>query len=248
MKLRQKALSLVTKTGIGKKLVASQRYRIVLSAAVSFLINLLYAMYHCILGVLNLSFWFIAMCAFYGILATMRFSAVLCERNRHNPSHGDMERFVMKFSGVLLILLGIVLAGVNYICLEQNIAAKYETILMITIAAYTFSKITMAIVRAVKQRSNPSLLLRTIRNIGYAEVAASVLTLQRSMLVSFGSMNSGGIYRMNALTGAAVCMFVLMLGFSMITNKKGVPDNGKIETGNNQRKNCGEGCGHLSKN
>lgn len=248
MNLRQKALLLITKTGMGKKLVESQRYRIILSAAVSFVINLLYAVYHCVLGVLNLSFWFIAMCAFYGILATMRFSAVLCEHNRHSQPCEDMERFVMKFSGVLLILLGIVLAAVNYICLAQNIAAKHEEILMITIATYTFTKITMAIVKAVKQRNDPSLLLRTIRNIGYADVSASVLTLQRSMLVSFGSMNSGQIYRMNALTGAAVCLFVLMLGFSMIINKKGILNDGKIENCKNQRENCGEGRGNLPKN
>ena len=55
-----------------------------------------------------------------------------------------------------------------------------------------------------------------IRNIRYAEVAASVLTLQRSMLVSFGSMDHRQIRFMNAMTGAAVCLFVLLLGVSMI--------------------------------
>ena len=72
---------LIGKTKTGRKLVSSQRYRIILSAAIAFTFNLLYAIYHLVLGVLNLSFWFIAMCAFYGVLATMRFSAVLCERN-----------------------------------------------------------------------------------------------------------------------------------------------------------------------
>ena len=74
----------------------------------------------------------------------------------------------------------------------------------------------MAGVKAVKQRRNPSPLLRTIRTIGYAEVSASLLTLQRSMLVSFGSMDHRQIRFMNAMTGAAVCLFVLLLGVSMI--------------------------------
>lgn len=60
------------------------------------------------------------------------------------------------------------------------------------------------------------MLFRTIRNISYAEVSASILTLQRSMLVSFGSMNSEQVCMMNAVTGAAVCLFVLILGFSML--------------------------------
>lgn len=217
MKTKQKAALLIAKTKTGKKLVSSQRYRIILSATLAFAFNLLYAIYHCVLGILNLSFWFIAMCAFYGILAIMRFSAVLCERNHQKSPDNDTELFVMKLSGILLVILSIVLATVSYISLSQNIAAKHGEIIMITIATYTFYKITMAIVKAIKQHKNPSPLLRTIRNIGYAEVAASIQTLQRSMLASFGSMSTGNIHFMNAVTGAAVCLFVLILGLSMIT-------------------------------
>ena len=214
---------LIAKTKTGKKLVSSQRHRIILSATLAFAFNLLYAIYHCVLGILNLSFWFIAMCAFYGILAIMRFSAILCERNHQKLPDNVTELFVMKLSGVLLVILSIVLATVNYISLLQNIAVKHGEIIMITIAAYTFYKITMAIVKAVKQHKNTSPLLKTIRNIGYAEVAASILTLQRSMLASFGSMSAGNIHFMNAVTGAAVCLFVLILGLSMIAKsmKKG---------------------------
>ena len=153
----------------------------------------------------------------------MRFSAILCERNHPKLPDNVTELFVMKLSGVLLVTLSIVLATVSYISLSQNIAAKHGEIIMITIATYTFYKITMAIVKAVKQHKNPSPLLKTIRNIGYAEVAASILTLQRSMLASFGSMSTGNIHFMNAVTGAAVCLFVLILGLSMIAKsmKKG---------------------------
>lgn len=223
MKTKQKAALLIAKTKTGKKLVSSQRHRIILSATLAFAFNLLYAIYHCVLGILNLSFWFIAMCAFYGILAIMRFSAILCERNHQKLPDNVTELFVMKLSGVLLVILSIVLATVSYISLLQNIAAKHGEIIMITIATYTFYKITMAIVKAVKQHKNTSPLLKTIRNIGYAEVAASILTLQRSMLASFGSMSAGNIHFMNAVTGAAVCLFVLILGLSMIAKsmKKG---------------------------
>lgn len=194
-----------------------------LSATVAFVFNLLYAIYHCVLGVLNLSFWFMAMCAFYGILATMRFAAVLCERSRQKLPSDDTELFVMKLSGILLVILSIVLATASYISLSQNIATKHGNIIMITIATYTFYKITIAIVKAVKQHKTPYPLLSTIRNIGYAEVAASILTLQRSMLVSFGTMSAKNIHFMNAVTGTAVCLFVLILGLSMITKsiKKG---------------------------
>ena len=79
----------------------------------------------------------------------------------------------MKFSGILLVILGIVLAIVNYISLSQDIAIKHEKIIMITIATYTFYKITMAIVKAVKQHNNPSPLIRTIQ----------ISTIQRYLLL-----------------------------------------------------------------
>lgn len=230
LNMKHRAVSLLTKTEMGKKIVSDQRYRMILSAAAAFMFHLLYALYHCILGIVNRSLLFISLCAFYGILAVTRFSAVLCERNHHELPFDDTEIFVMKFSGILLALLSFVLAAVNYISLSQNIASRHEKITMITIAAYTFYKIAMAVVKAIKRPKNPSLLLSVLRNISYAEVAASVLTLQRSMLVSFGATNAKQVRFMNAVTGAAVCLFVLMLGLSMITKSKKERNlnNGKI--------------------
>lgn len=154
--------------------------------------------------------------AYYTVLSTMRLSAALCERKNRDTPSVDIEYFVMKLCGVLLILLNFILVAAIYISQSQHIATKYGEIVMITIAAYTFYKITITVIKAVKQRKNPSPLLSIIRSISYAEVVASVLTLQRSMLVSFGEMNDTDIYTMNTLTGSSVCLFVLILGIVLI--------------------------------
>lgn len=210
----QKTALLPSRTEI-RRVISNHRDRMLLLTFITLALNLLYALYHCVLGILNLSLWFIAMSAFYGILAVMRFAAVLCGCKNHDKPLADTEYFIMKLSGVLLIVLSFVLAEVIYISLSQNIAAKYGEILMITIATYTFWKIAMAVARAVKQHKPFSPLLAVIRNIGYAEVATSVLTLQRSMLVSFGSMEAEHIRTMNAVTGAVVCLFIWILGILM---------------------------------
>lgn len=223
MKLYNRASSIISRSKIGKKFIRSQRYRTILLAEVSLLLNLSYAFYHGILGIMNISLWFISMFAFYGTLAAMRFSAVLCGIKKLSSSQADTEYFVMKLSGVLLIILSIVLTSVIYISQSQNIVAKHNEITMITIATYTFCRITVTILNAVKQHRNPSPLLSVIRSISCAEAAAFVLTLQRSMLVSFGEMNMDNVRLMNALTGCAVCMFILTLGIIMIVRgvKKG---------------------------
>lgn len=86
------------------------------------------------------------------------------------------------FTGMLLVLLNFVLTVDNYISMSQDTVSRYEEIMMIMIATYTFYKFTMAIVNAVKQHKNSSLQLKTIRVISYAEASASMLTLQQSTL------------------------------------------------------------------
>mgnify|MGYP006920895743 CR=1 FL=1 len=213
-----KLLRKIKNTETGKRLLREQRERMILSAAFSFFVNLLYALYNGGLGIVNRSLWFFTMCAYYIILSTMRFCAVLCEHKNKKAASDDMEYFVMKLSGGLFVVLSFVLTGVIYISLAENIAVKHDDIVMITIATYTFYKITMAIIRAVKQRKNPSPLLAVIRNIGYTDVAVSVLTMQRSMLASFGELSGMKAHTMNVLTGAAVCLFVLLFGVFMVVN------------------------------
>ena len=216
MNVRQVVVGKIEKTKVGKRFIREQQFRVIFSASVGLLINILYAFY---LGLMSQSLWFVAMGAYYVILSAMRFSAVLCEWRGKYMYPEDAEYFVVKLCGGMLILMGFLLTGLIYISLSQNIAVKHDEIVMITIATYSFYKITAAVIRAIKQCRNNAPLLIAIRTIGYAEVAASLLTLQRSMLVSFGSMDAADMAMMNRLTGMAVCLFIWLLG--IFTMRKG---------------------------
>lgn len=156
------------------------------------------------------------MCAFYGILATIRFSAILYECKKQNMYSDNIEKNMMRLSGLLLTILSFVLVAINYISLSQNIVLQHDEIIMITIATYTFYKIAIAVTKFLKQHKNSTPLLKIICSITYAEVAVSILTLQRSMLASFGSIDNVKIHLMNAITGAFVFLFILILGISML--------------------------------
>ena len=221
MNAKQAAIQKIEGTKLGRRFIQEQRFRAVFSAAVGLLSNIMYAIYHGALGVVNQSLWFVTMFAYYMILSSMRFSAVLCEWKRKSLASEDTEYFVAKLCGGLLVLLSFILGGIVYISLSQNVAVKHHEIVMITIATYTFYKITVEVIRAIKQRKNTVPLLVVIRTSGYAEVAASLLTLQRSMLISFGSMDNEDIALMNSLTGISVCLFILLLGiFTILTSGK----------------------------
>lgn len=198
-----------------RRALQDRERRALLTASASFVLNLLYALYNGALGLINCSIWFAAMCAYYIILAAMRFSAVLYGPKRDRNG----ELFVARLFGALFILMSAVLAGVVWLSLTRDTAVRYGTIVMITIATYTFTKITMVIVRTLRAGRDPSRLLAAIRSVGAAEAAASVFTLQKSMLASFEGMTEPEIYTMNLLTGSGVWLFVFILGIYML--KKG---------------------------
>ncbi len=199
----------------GKQCFQDVDRRRMMGAMLSLFCNVAYALYHGALGVIMGSVWFGAMCVYYLILSVMRTSAVICLKRETSPARA---RAVRRSLGGLLAFLALLLTAIIYIALSQNTAAKYGTITMITIATYTFTKLILAIVRAAKHRRDTSDLYMILRNTGYAEVSVSILTMQRSMLISFdgGTMDAQNALLLNVMTGAAVCMFIFLRGIALI--------------------------------
>ena len=201
---------------MGQRMAADRYFRIVFSAGLTLIVNLLYGLAHAIFGVLNASAWLLVMAAYHILLGAMRFDAVLTERRKSS------ERFVMRLCGGMLMALALVMGAVTAIGLAEEHAVPHGIIVMLVIAIYTFWKMTMAIVHTVQAHQSGTPLTRTIRNITLASALASLMTMQRSMLVSFeGEMSAGEAMLLNALTGGAVCILVFLMGLNMLFDEKG---------------------------
>lgn len=211
-----------------KRILENQHDRVTISATLGFGLNLAYALYHGVVGMTSASLWLLLLSAYYIILSVMCFSAVLYDHRSTKNKAAFSKQFLYRFLGGMLTLLSVILALSVYLSFRYDIAIVHQEIMMITIATYTFYKITIAIVNAVKARRQHSSWLIAIRNIGCADAAASLLTLQRSMLVSFDGMSNRDMELMNALTGAGVCLLTAALGIYMIFEKE--KENGKIKT------------------
>ncbi|MGN1419062.1 MAG: hypothetical protein ACI4W6_07015 [Acutalibacteraceae bacterium] len=220
--MNKKIDHLISKNKTVKKIIHSKRHRIVFTAAASLALNICYAVYNGILGIVYSTLWFLVLCVYYIILSVMRFAAVSCERKNRLKNETVSELFVLKFSGIMLMILSLVLAGSVYYSTFNETAKEYDEIVMISIAAFTFYKVVLAIINAIKIAKHNSPLLTTIRNISCADAAASILSLQRSMLVSFEGMSASEIEIMNIATGIAVCLFIFILGLLMTIGILGV--------------------------
>ncbi len=176
---------------------------------ISFIINLIFAFYNCFLGFNSHSWWFITLGAYYIVLSVMRIAVLKMDNSKE-------ERFVKKFSGIMFILLSLCLIGTVILSFVTDRGIKYHEIVMITIALYTFTKVTLGIINLVNSRKNRSFVFKILRNISFADALVSVFSLQRSMLVSFEGMDENSIKLMNILTGSAVCLAVFILGLNLI--------------------------------
>ena len=190
---------------------------IVKNPYISVALNFLYAFGNCFIGFLMHSWWFISVGAYYVVLTVTRL-AVLQIKRRANGDY-EAELFSRRITGILLIVLSFCIVGVNILSAIKDRGKVFHEIVMITIATYTFTKITVAIVGMCKAKKHSSPALKTLRNISLSDACVSVYTMQRSMLASFPGMEAGDILLMNILTGSAVWIVVLLLGINLVGGK-----------------------------
>ena len=180
-------------------------------ALVSLIFNVAFGAYHLVFGIVSGSWWLLTLGTYDLILSIVR-STVLCAKSK--------EPFRTKFAGWMLMVLSIPLSGTVTLSAVRDRGHVYPMIVMIAMATYAFTKITLATINLVKARRSTSGALITLRNISFADALVSIFALQRSMLVSFEGMTESEILMMNVALGAAVCVMVFLLGLNLVRSKK----------------------------
>ena len=179
-------------------------------ALVSLLFNMVYSAYHIIFGITTHSWWFFTIGIYYAILSIVRFVVL---------RHKGKKHFVIRFTGIMLMVLSISLVGTVILAFVKDRGTEFHLIVMLAIAVYAFTKITLATIKWIKARKSNSAKLITLRNISFADAFVSIFSLQRSMLVSFEGMSEIEIRIMNVATGSAVCIIVFLLGFNLLQKR-----------------------------
>lgn len=194
------------------------RDRLGKTTAASFCANLAVGAVHAAVGLSTHSWWFITLGVYYILLSVMRFAVL--QIKRHSDSDTATEHFARRFTGVMLVLLAVCLTGTVILAAVTDRGTKYHEIVMISIAVYTFTKMTLAVVHLVQARRYPSPAFKTLRSISFADALVSVFSMQRSMLVTFEGMSAQEVQLFNILTGSGICIAVLLLGINLIEGRK----------------------------
>ena len=194
------------------------RLRVNVSLYGSFAWNALYGIFQLWLGFYHHTFWFCSLGGYYICLAIMRFFLV-----RHTRKYAPGEKMqaeLMKYRacGIVFLVMNLSLALIIFFMVYWNRTFEHHMITAITMAAYTFTALTTAIVNVIKYKKYNSPVYSASKAISLAAALVSMLTLESTMLTAFGdgTMTATTQKWLLGATGGAISALIVATAIYMI--------------------------------
>lgn len=200
-----------------RRWLEDERLRVNVSLYGTLILNAAYAAFHLLLGIRHRTFWFCSLAIYYAFLAVMRFFLL-----RHSRQHKPGERMREELwrycaCGYVFLVMNLALACIVFFMIYWNRTFIHHEITTITMAAYTFTAFTLAVMNTVKYRKYESPVYSASKAISLASACVSLLTLESTMMTTFGDGMDAATRRLFlGLTGAAVIGTVIVLAVFMI--------------------------------
>ena len=209
----------IKRSRFGRRLLEHYGFRTVVFAAVSFIFNILYALFNGLIAVVSRSVWYGALATYYVVLTFMRGGIISYHGKPASERSPLVEVRKYRSCGILLTTLPLCLSfAILQMVVAGNAFVRWGWTVF-AFAAYAFYKIIMAIYNVIKSRKMEDMTVRALRDIGLADAMVSILALQTTLLYAFSTGDNG---MANALTGGVVCALTVLLGVYMLVcaNKK----------------------------
>lgn len=171
------------------------------------------------LGAYHNSAWFYSLSLYYASLALMRFFLVRYTM-QHQPREKMREEWrSYRICGWVFLVLNMALTVMILYMVYRNRSMQHHEIVTISMAAYTFASLTMAILNVIKYRKYHSPAFSATKAISLASACVSMLTLEGTMLVTFGEEMEMGTQQMFlGLSGIAISALILIMAIYMIVH------------------------------
>ena len=194
------------------------RLRVNVSLYGSLALNVLYGIFQLCLGFFHHTFWFYSLAGYYICLAVMRFFLARYTA-KHKPGEKMQEELIRyRLCGWVFLAMNLALALIIFFMIYWNRTFTHHMITTIALAAYTFTAFTMAIINVVKYRKYNSPVYSASKAISLAAALVSMLTLESTMLTTFGDGTMTAIERkwMLGATGGVVSLLIVATAIYMI--------------------------------
>ncbi len=196
------------------------RLRVNVSLYGTLIYNTAYALLQLGMGFWHHTFWFCSLAGYYISLAVMRFFLV-----RHTSKHKAGEKMLdelikYRICGIVFLVMNLALALMIFFMVYWNRTFNHHEITAIAMAAYTFTSLTRAIINTVKYRKYNSPVYSASKAISLASACVSMLTLESTMLTTFGdgTMSLTGRRILLGISGGVISVFIIAMAIYMIVN------------------------------
>ena len=194
------------------------RLRVNVSLYGTLIYNTAYALLQLGMGFWHHSFWFYSLAGYYISLAVMRFFLV-----RHTSKHKPGEKMLdelrkYRVCGIVFLIMNLALALMIFFMVYWNRTFHHHEITTIALAAYTFTSLTLAIINTIKYRKYNSPVYSASKAISLASACVSMLTLESTMLTTFGegTMSLTGRRILLGISGGVISAFIIAMAIYMI--------------------------------
>ena len=194
------------------------RLRVNMSLYGSLAWNALYGILQLWLGFYHHTFWFYSLGAYYICLGVMRFFLA-----RHTTRYAPGEKMrteLVKYRacGIVFLVMNLALALIIFFMVYWNRTFEHHMITAIAMAAYTFTALTTAIINVIKYRKYNSPVFSASKAISLAAALVSMLTLESTMLTTFGDGTMTVVAQkwMLGATGGAISVLIVATAIYMI--------------------------------
>lgn len=194
-------------------IAADYGYRTVALSIISLAINVAYAVYQGVLGIVFRSAWYGLFAGYYMVLSALRAVIIFLGTRKFAKKVSGGYKVYLACGGMFLILSVSLATLAGYLITSGSTVHSGE-ITVISMAAYAFYKIIAAAIHIIKNRKYGSFSLQALRNISFADAVVSIFALQISMVATFGSGEE--MWPLNVAVGAAVVLCTAGMGIYMM--------------------------------
>ncbi len=194
------------------------RLRVNVSLYGTLIWNIAYALLQLGMGFWHHTFWFYSLAGYYISLAVMRFFLVH-HTSRHRPGElmlSELKKY--RACGIVFLMMNMALALIIFFMVYWNRTFNHHAITTIALAAYTFTSLTVAIINTIKYRKYNSPVYSASKMVSLASACVSMLTLESTMLTTFGSETMSLTDRRIFLgvSGGLISAFIIAMAIYMI--------------------------------
>ena len=207
------------------RLLTDRPHRIRVTLYGGLTLNIGFAVFKVVVGILYQSSWLFAMAGYNTILSIMRFFLVRQDMRDLKEEKTEQERRLQGLRsyhvcGWLMLLLNSAISVIVIMVVFGDQTITYPGFMIYAIAAFAFYCLTMAIINMVRywHRYNP--LFAAVKRISMAKALVSVFTMQVAMLTQFGEGDLFARRMANGATGFVVCGLITAMAVLMLVGVK----------------------------